>query len=35
VKGILNIMTRFNLNKNQAAIALNVAKNNKMKGELN
>ena len=26
------IMTGFNLNKNQVAIALNVAKNNKMKG---
>jgi len=34
LKGILNIMNRINLNKNQVAIALNVAKNNnfKMKG---
>jgi hypothetical protein len=31
LKGTLNIMTGFNLNK-KAAIALNIAKNNKGKG---
>jgi len=29
----LNIMTKFNLNKNKVAIALNVAKNNILKGD--